>query len=78
MNLTNTQKELLSTIQSKIARGDIKEISENTGFTREYVGKVLNPLSDTYNESIVNEAVRIIGMREQNTNKMLKKLTAVA
>lgn len=78
MNLTNTQIELLSTIQSKIARGDIKEISENTGFTREYVGKVLNPFSGTYNESIVNEAVKIIGNREQNTNKMLKKLTSAA
>lgn len=66
---------VLERIQSKIIRGDIKLIAESTGFTRQYVGEVLSTQSTTYNEFIVNEAVKVIGLREQNTKKNLKKLS---
>lgn len=66
---------VLEKIQNSIIRGDIKKISKNTGFTRQYVGEVLSTQSATYNEIIVNEAVKVIELRKQNTKKILKKLT---
>lgn len=75
MALTKTRLELLENIQGKLVRGDIKEIAKNTGLTREYVSKVLSTDTNTYNEEIVNEAVRIIAFREQITKNLLKKLT---
>jgi DNA-binding phage protein len=74
MILSNAQIELLESIQSKIRRGDISAIAEKTGLTREYVGMVLNPDSDHFNESIITEAVEIIATREQNTKNLLKKI----
>lgn len=77
MNLSQSQIDLLTAIQAKIRRGDITELAKNTGFTREYVGMVLSPTnSDYYNEVIVGAAARMIELREQNTNKLLKKLTS--
>lgn len=77
MNLSNNQKELLQRIREKISKGDIKAIANKTGLTREYVSKVLSLLSDNYNEDIVKEAVNIISIREQNTQKHLNQLTPI-
>lgn len=74
MILSSTQIELLQSIRNRLIRGDIGEIASSVGMTREYVGKVLSPSSDTYNEEIISEAVKIIERREQDTKKLLKKV----
>jgi hypothetical protein len=76
MALNDTQLKLLTGIQSNLFRGDIKIISEKTGLTREYVGKVLSLSNDDFNEDIVTAAVGIIAAREQNARQLLKKLPA--
>lgn len=76
MALTKTQIELLETIQSKMRRGDISSIAEKVGLTKEYVGTVLNPKLDRFNEDIVKEAIELINTREQNTKKLLQTLTS--
>lgn len=76
MKLSETQNELLKRIESKMQRGDIAAIAEITGMTREYVGMVLNPDSDFYNETIVIEAVKLVTEREQKTKQLLESITA--
>lgn len=76
--LSETQSALLKTIQDKLVRGDIGDISESTGKSRVYVSNVLSPSNDSYNEEIVTAAVRIIEKREQDTKKLLKKITPAA
>lgn len=74
MKLSKTQIELLVNIKSKLRRGDIPSIAEKTGLTENYVGMVLNPDSDHFNEIIVTEAVNLIAEREQNTKKLLESI----
>lgn len=74
--LNDTQKELLGMIQSKLRRGDILSISLKTGYSREYVSRVLSPTVEYFNENIVGHATKLIAAREQNTKKQLEKLTA--
>lgn len=69
--------ELLQRINRLLVRGDIKGIAETTGFSRDYVGRVLSPFSNTFNEKVVSEAVKIVRIREQNTKKILETLPAV-
>lgn len=76
MKLSKTQIEILVNIKSKIRRGDIPIIALKAGKTENYVGMVLNPDSEFFNESIVTEAVNVIAEREQNTQKLLQKLIA--
>lgn len=76
MPLSKTQIELLEAIQTKIKYGDIGTISERVGLTREYVGMVLNPKSDFFNEDIVKAAIEVFNLREQNTKKLLESLTS--
>ncbi|MFT3679474.1 MAG: hypothetical protein QM791_04330 [Ferruginibacter sp.] len=76
MILTPTQKELLENIQAKLVRGDIGKIADSVGRSREFVSRVLSTATDLYNAEIVAEAVRIIELREQDTKKLLKKVTA--
>lgn len=76
MALTENQLKLLKGIRDRIVRGDIVRIAETTGKTREYVGRVLNPLTDTYCPLVVTEAVKIISEREQNAKKLLEKVVA--
>ena len=74
MTLTNIQKKILKKVKVKIAYGDYTVISQTTGFSKEHICRVLSPLNDTYNESIVNEAVRIISEREKATKELLQKI----
>lgn len=74
MNLTNDQTEVLQRINNKLVKGDIRDISKTTGFTRVYVSKVLSPNRDAYNADIVNVAVDIIATRDQLTKNLLIKL----
>lgn len=76
MALTATQKKLLANIKSKLRRGDTNSIAEITRKSLNYVGMVLNPESDSYNDIIVTEAVKIITEREQNTKKLLQSIAA--
>ncbi len=46
-----------------LIKGDIKAIAETTGYSREYVGRVLNPVHPVQNAAIVSEAFRIIDKR---------------
>ncbi len=73
--LTQTQKDVLEAIQGKLIRGDIKVISEATGFTTVYVGNVLSPSNDAFNQEIVDTAVKIVERRDQVNKNHLKKLT---
>lgn len=74
MNLTSTEKELLTGIQARLRQGDIKSISEKTGFSREYVSRVLSVNHDVFDKDIVETAVEIINKRQQDTEKLLKKI----
>ncbi len=76
MALTKNQLKLLQRISARLVRGDIKNIAQKTGKTREYVGRVLNASSETYFLPVVNEAVKIISEREQNAKKLLEKVVA--
>lgn len=79
MNLSENQKELLQKIQLKMRRGDVTRIAKETGFTKAWVSKVLSTSdTETYNDDIVAEAVRIIEKRDQGTTKLLNKITAAA
>jgi NACalpha-BTF3-like transcription factor len=74
MNLTSTEKELLTGIQERLRQGDIKLISEKTGFSREHVSRVLSINYDVFDKDIVETAVEIINKRQQDTEKLLKKI----
>lgn len=78
MKLSKTQIEILEGIQKKLEHGDIGAIAKKTGLTRQYVGLVLNPKTDSYKENVVAEAISIISKREQNTKKLLQTLSEVA
>lgn len=77
MTLSAKDIELLQEIQRKLRRGDITEIAKNTGKTREYVGMVLNPNSDHFNQAIVSEAFDLIYNREQGTAKLLESIISL-
>jgi DUF2075 family protein len=74
MPLTKTQIELLEAIKSKMRRGDIPSIAEKAGKTENYVGMVLNPKTEYFNEDIVKGAIAVINDREQNTKKLLESI----
>lgn len=76
MNLTNNQIQILTSIKAKLVWGDLKAIAEKVGMTDVYVGKVLNPETNSYNEDIVNEAVKLITERERNQKQILNKLSS--
>lgn len=77
MPLTETQIKILEGIQDNLRKGDVKEITQKTGLSREYVGRVLNLNNDFFNEDVVNEAVKIISAREQFNKKLLSKLSEI-
>ena len=74
MNLTQSQIDFLTAIKKGIEKGDIKAIASTTGFTREYVGKVLSPTVSNYNEKIITEAVKIIEQRGKKRKRVLDAL----
>jgi hypothetical protein len=76
MELSKTQTEILEAIRRKMQRGDIRDISTMTKFTREYVGKCLNSDADFFNQTIVEAAIKIISDREQKATQLLKSLSA--
>lgn len=76
MKLSDSQIEILQRINRNIVKGDIKTIANSTGISREYVGKVLNPFTETYNEEVINAAIELIAVREQGRKVMLEKLPA--
>ena len=77
MALTETQIKILEGIQANLRKGDVKEITQKTGLSREYVSRVLNLSNDFFNEDVVNEAVKIISAREQFNKKLLNKLSEI-
>lgn len=76
MALSNKQKELLQTIQSRLQRGDVSAIGEKCGMHKSQVSRTLNPLTDFFNEVVVDAAMKIILEREAKAEKNLDKLTA--
>jgi hypothetical protein len=74
MPLNETQIKLLTGIQSNLRHGDIREIAEKTGLSREYVGKALSLSNDFFNQDIISVAVEIISERERAEKQLLKKL----
>ena len=75
MELSNSQKLLLQGINKNLEKGDIRNIASSTGFTREYVGKVLNPSIGNYNEEVVNAAIALISKRVQGRKEQLQTIT---
>lgn len=74
MGLTQKQIELIKEIQDKKQQGDVKAISEKTGFTREHVSKCLNIMTPRFNEKIVDAAVEIILKRDKRVEKMIERI----
>lgn len=77
MALTKTEIEILETIQSKLKRGDITAIAEKLRLTPEYIGMVLNPKCDRFNEGIVGIAIELISIREQSRKKQLESISDI-
>lgn len=75
--MTTEQIEILNRINNQMARGDIKKISIKTRLSREYVGKVLNPDSDAFNEKVVDTAIKIIEDRNSKNKRRLSQLAAI-
>lgn len=76
MDNANSQIELLTLIQKNLRRGDITKIAKNSGFSKDWVSKVLSLNNNgNYNDAIIAEAVKIIEPRIKNTEKLIKKLT---
>ena len=76
MELSKKQIKLITTIQNRLQRGDIKELANRTGYTREYVGKCLSTGSNYYNHSITEAAVRLLSKRDPTAIKHAEILTA--
>ena len=74
MELSQNQIEIIQKVNRRIITGDVLEISRRTGKTKRYVSMVLNPFSDAYNHSIIEEAVDIVTKRDQATKKLLQKI----
>ena len=74
MKSQDNQIEILNKIKGQLQRGDITAISKKAGFTKEYVGMVLNPANDYFNFKIVNEAVKVIKHRDSTTEKLLQEI----
>ena len=72
--LSDTQKEILEMLKDRLLHGDIADLAKQTGKSRVYVGKVLNPNADYYNEEIVAAAVELVKNRKQGTENLLKEL----
>lgn len=73
--MTKLEQELLKTISGQLRRGDIKTIAEKTGYTREYVGMVLNGERDLYNQNIVDAAVTLISTRNKGVSRQLEQIS---
>ncbi len=73
--MTKLEQELLKTISGQLRWGDIKTIAETTGYTREYVGMVLNGERDLYNQTIVDAAVNLISGRKEGVSKQLEQIS---
>lgn len=75
-HLSDEQIAVLNRINMRLERGDITKISKAADFTKEYVGKVLNPFTSTYNDDIINTAIELISEREQTRKENFEKLPA--
>lgn len=75
MDSKDTRIELKERIQKKLQRGDVVAIAKTTGYSEVYVSRVLNPdIKDVFNDSIIDEAVKIIEEREVKRQGNLERL----
>jgi len=74
MALSKTELDLLTALQDELERGDMSDIAENLGISRQHVSYALSVSNDFYNEKIVEEAVRIINKRKAKSERMLQSL----
>lgn len=72
--MTKTQKDVILNLKAKLQHGDILKIAEKSGFSREYVGKALNPENDIYNEKIIDAGIEVINERATKATKQLKEI----
>lgn len=74
MKMTKLELELITKISANIKSGDIKKIAGKCGYTREYVGKVLNVSNEIYNQEIVDTAINVINERDQKLKKAIESI----
>ena len=60
-------------IRKHLRHGDYLRVATATGFSREYVSKVLAAWSDKWNEAIVCYAEKLIESRKEKEEKQLKE-----
>ena len=60
-------------IRKDLRHGDLVNIAQLTGFSYEYVKKVLNPDDKRYNDKIIEVAQKVIDMRTQLKNEITPK-----
>ena len=75
MKLSDNQIEILKNIKSKLPRGSVGLIAKNIEKSPGWVSQALNPDDDTYDEKVVDEAIKIINDKEQKEKELLANLT---
>lgn len=73
--MTITERNTIVEISKRIEHGDLKEISIKSGYSREYVGKALNPEHDMYIEKIVVAAVEYLKEKDEGKKKLLETIS---
>ena len=76
MELTINQKKVLEGINGRLVRGDIDTISIHLKIHRVSVSRALSLNVDSYNEDVVQVAIKLIAKREQVTKNSLAQLNA--
>ena len=66
---TLTEAQLLAKINKHLRRGDRGKIAEETGFTLQYVRKVLSANFPQHSLKIIDAALRLANLREAEAAK---------
>lgn len=75
MKMNERERVIIQSLQRRLRQGDIKKISQATGYSREYVGRCFNILYDCYNQNIIDAAIKVTNEREKATAKFFKALS---
>lgn len=72
-HIVSERNEILARIKKHLTRGDLGLLAVETGFTKQYVRKVLSPSFATWNLHIIDAALNLANRRQkENANRELK------
>ena len=67
---TAKQIQIVNRIKKRLERGDITQISKDSGFTKEYVGMVFSANQRFYNDKIIETAIGLLFERDKYRDKI--------